>query len=489
MKRLDLAILPTVALAFLCVTLGIWAYVPERTIKAGFADIFDTARFVALTVTVLAGVAAGLVLIIGLGWLTWVASQHALMLWSKRQIKRAKALKKMRQAKVEMIVAPAGSQVYPVMIDDALNVLVNPAHLAATTIAGYLPEPTAQQFTRWLSFQQNQSINRKGKQVIEENLLQIAAPLPDHIDLGDYVGGETSIRNIFLGMGKFPDGQVKPVRAPLSRLVHIAVAGASGFGKSFCEQSLAYQIVNARENVQIVMLDAQGVTFTPFEGDKRLMFPLASEPSEIRLILTELVKIMSHRKNLFSEWRGVQNLEQYNKVAAEPLPVMPILFDEFGIVASDKVIAGNVEVLSQGARKFGVYIIAGAQTWYSDRIASSLKANLSTAVQFYANSKSQSRVLIGDSAAAEITRPGQAFCRLPGQAGLIELQAPDVSHVLDIEPMRIDRPVIEPEEDEDDVFVRLVEEGMSRSQASMEAYGKPYSGKHVTRCRQVLGEI
>jgi hypothetical protein len=49
--------------------------------------------------------------------------------------------------------------------------------------------------------------------------------------------------------------------------------------------------------------------------------------------------------------------------------------------------------------------------------------------------------------------------------------------------------VIEPEENEDDVFVRLVEEGMSRSEASMMAYNKPYSGKHVTRCRQVLGEI
>jgi DNA segregation ATPase FtsK/SpoIIIE-like protein len=113
------------------------------------------------------------------------------------------------------------------------------------------------------------------------------------------------------------------------------------------------------------------------------------------------------------------------------LRVMPVFFDEFGLLSDDRAIAHNVKALSRGGRKFGIYLIAGSQTWYSDEIASSLKANLSTSIQFYAKTKSQSRVLLGESAAYEIIRPGQAFCRLPGQAGLIEIQAPDATNVID----------------------------------------------------------
>lgn len=49
---------------------------------------------------------------------------------------------------------------------------------------------------------------------------------------------------------------------------------------------------------------------------------------------------------------------------------------------------------------------------------------------------------------------------------------------------------IEDEESRDELFVRLVGEGMSRSEASMKAYGKSYAGtSHVQHCRRLLGEI
>jgi DNA segregation ATPase FtsK/SpoIIIE-like protein len=263
--------------------------------------------------------------------------------------------------------------------------------------------------------------------------------LPEQVDLADYVTGGTSLRHIFLGIGRLPSGHVQPINAPLNRLVHIAIAGSTGFGKSTCMQSLGYQVLNAREQPTTVMLDSQGVTFTPFEDDVRLLYPLASEPKEVKAILSELVAEMDKRKALFARWRGIDSLDKYNGVVdeSERLPTIPIFFDEFGLLSEDKDITGYVKRLVQAGRKFGMYLIAGSQTWYSDEIASSLKANLSTSIQFYAKSKSQSRVLLEDSAAYEITRPGQAFCRLPGQAGLIELQAPDVQNVLNVNPTRM----------------------------------------------------
>jgi S-DNA-T family DNA segregation ATPase FtsK/SpoIIIE len=288
------------------------------------------------------------------------------------------------------------------------------------------------------------------------------------------------VRNIFLGIGRLPDGPIRPVSAPLSRLVHIAVAGSSGFGKSTLMQSLGYQVLNAREQPQTVLLDAQGVTFTPFEDHENLLYPLASEPDEVKAILAELVAEMEKRKTLFARWRGIDSLDKYNGVVseAEQLPVVPIFLDEFGVLADDKEIAGYVKKLAQAGRKFGMYLIAGSQTWYSDEIASSLKANLSTSIQFYAKSKSQSRVLLEDSAAYEITRPGQAFCRLPGQAGLIELQAPDVKSVINVTPTLIDasartiptRPQPVPTTQEQRIL-ELFDQGSPKSEIAIKVFG------------------
>jgi len=133
--------------------------------------------------------------------------------------------------------------------------------------------------------------------------MQLQAPLPEQVYLEHYAPAP-SVRNLFLGIGRFPDGQVRPVSAPLSRLVNIAIGGGSGFGKSVLMKALAYQVINARENVRPVFLDAQGVTFTEWAGDDRLLYPLGHKPDDILAILLALIVEMERRETLFSQWRG-----------------------------------------------------------------------------------------------------------------------------------------------------------------------------------------
>lgn len=129
----------------------------------------------------------------------------------------------------------------------------------------------------------------------------------------------------------------------------------------------------------------------------------------------------------------------------------------------------------------------------------SIRGNLSTSVQFYARSKAQSRILLEDSRAAELTRPGQAFARLPGKADLIELQAPDPSSVIDVAPMLLDGPMPAmremptPEDGQAqklEEFARLVnDEGMSRFDASLQVFGKKYSGEHAMNLKRQLSAL
>lgn len=428
-------VIVVILLLFVCVTLGVLAYVPEYQIRQSFHTILITFELAAIAVLALIGVGLGLAVIGSLVWLASIAYASAVVWFSMARSSRAKAMKQERKASLVITVAPPGSQVYASEIKGQLKLTHKPLYLSPGSVTDEANEPSFEEIRRWSFFQLVKKNGGQAESTLAE-LPQLQPPLPEHVDLADYVTEHTSLRHIFLGIGRLPSGLVQPISAPLSRLVHIAIAGSTGFGKSTCMQALGYQVLNARERPTTVMLDSQGVTFTPFEGDSRLLFPLASEPGEVKAILDELVAEMDRRKTLFAHWRGIDSLEKYNSVVdeAERLPIIPIFFDEFGLLSDDKDIASHAKKLAQAGRKFGMYLIAGSQTWYSNEIASSLKANLSTSIQFYAKSKSQSRVLLEDSAAFEITRPGQAFCRLPGQPGLIELQAPDIQSVLKIIP-------------------------------------------------------
>jgi hypothetical protein len=494
-------ILLVTLLVFGCTVVGILAYVPARQLSQSFGDIVTSFQVTAKILLILLGLSIGLVIIIGLIWLAAIAYASALVWYSLARTRQAEALKLEREASLILTIAPPGSQVYASEIIGKLNVTHKPLYLMPGSLNREDNDPTLEQIKRWSFFQLTHNISKKPELATEE-IPQLQPPLPEHVDLGHYITGSTSLRHIFLGIGRLPNGTVQPISAPLSRLVHIAVAGASGFGKSTFMQTLGYQVLNAREKPNTVMLDTQGVTFTSFDGHDGLHYPLASDREDIKAILFELVSEMDRRKKLFGRWRGIDSLENYNRVISvdQRLPVMPIFFDEFGLLAGDKDIAGYVKRLSQVGRKFGLYLIAGSQTWYSDEIASSLKANLSTSVQFYAKSKSQSRVLLEDSAAYNLLRPGQAYCRLPGQAGLIELQAPDAQSIVNTIPTPIDpknqgnptmptMPSPEPTPQEQlilDLFDEQAQQGeVNKAKISLEVFGGK-GGNQYKRIGEVL---
>lgn len=479
---------------------------------AGLVALAVYAHFVAAPAIAL-GVRI-LVIAVSVGAACWIAvsviAQVAAAYWQTTEAResaltrRAERMKAEREATQPVIITAAHNQaVFVGEQDYALH--WKPLHLTPQLRHNGTTEPIESLelglWDRWHSKDAPPLLAESGDAAAP------AALLPRRVMLADYVT-MPSIRRLFLGLGKWPDGEVRPVSAPLDRLVHIATAGSSGFGKSTFMQALAWQVVNARESVAPVFLDAQGVTFTPFDGAEGLLYPLASDEADIARILAEMVGEMDRRRELYSQHRGIAKLEQYNAVAAAPLPSIPIFFDEFGLLIDNKEIAAHVRKLVQGGRKFGLSLIMGAQTWLASDISTAIRSNLSTSVQFAARDKAQSRVLLSSPAAAELTEPGQAFAILPGQSGLIELQAPDPAELVNaaplpvgagprrpLEPMQPPAIVVEAraqeaqEAQEDAYFVELVEQGISRRKAAQEAYGKPYSGSTVDRGKRALGEI
>lgn len=467
--------------------LGWWAdYLAHDTLA-------DAARFLigAFTFSVVTG---GVLILTATGFI----------LVERVRIARARRMEAQRDAQLMITVAAPGSQVYASEVNGVLSIKHRPLHLAPGTVNGeaYAPDPIDLQ--KWLAFQRLQSINHTGKVEVNQLTEGVQQALPQNVDLGPYIAAGSTLHRLFLGVGRFADGRVDNVIAPMEGLIHVAAGGASGFGKSTFIQALVYQVLNARERPDVILLDPQAVTFTPFAGHDRILYQ-ANRPGDIADVLAALVAEMERREQLFARWRGIQNLSQYNAVVeqTERLAALPVFFDEFGLVADNKDIARLARLLSAGGRKAGLALFVSTQHWGTDSLSSAFRANLNSSIQFKARDKTESRILLGDSSAADLQKPGQALARLPGQAGLIELQAPDPSGVIDTTPEllpegidllvglkdRLDGDNNEQRTNEDTFFAELVHNGKSRRQAAIEAYGREYAGDIVTRGKRALGEL
>lgn len=403
------------------------------------------------------------------------------MLWQKYN----EAWINNRRQSFVITIAEASQQVY--LSDLSLN-LTTPLHLQAGQVNGHRSEPWTIDID---NYRLNQLAHATAKPAAAlpapetSQQIETGGTLPDVVNLKEYVF-QPSLSSVFLGVGRMPgEVQPRPIIAPLERLVHIATAGSSGFGKSTFMQALAYQALNSPDS-RPVLLDAQGVTFSAFEGHPALLARVASDEIDISHTLDYLLDEMERRKALFGQCPGVAKLRDYNSRVDEPLYAIPVFFDELGLLADNRDVAHKVRLLVQGGRKFGLFLILGSQTWLASQFSTALRSNLSTSVQFAARDKAQSRVLLSAPDAAKITLPGRAYAILPGQAGLVELQAP----IIEENELRPAGEVITLPDPATARARAMREAGLSHSAIARELFklNREPNGREIKRVKSLLGE-
>ena len=255
---------------------------------------------------------------------------------------------------------------------------------------------------------------------------------PSKVLLRDLAPDPATLGGLVLGVAISPGtGVVRPVTASLSELVHIAVGGSSGWGKSVFLRALALQLATSTELCRLALIDLEGVTFSPFAHSDRLLWPVADTEEAALATMAALVEEMDRRKELYTAHPGVDSLAAYNAETPEPLCPVVTLIDEATALLSGRPVHNATRTLALRARKYGLWLVLGGQDWKAASIDTAIRNQLSTRIHFKAQSPSQSRVLLGDGCAAAIEVPGRAYVQLPGQP-LTEIQAPLVS-LADIE--------------------------------------------------------
>jgi len=316
---------------------------------------------------------------------------------------------------------------YPMLLDDQTGRIIDPDRGLVFDRDGLLnASPEVHRWAARRRLIQSLNVNIGGG----ETTGLLAEPersiqWPSEVPLKSVVT-EPDIRALTLGVTVGDDGQQETVKADMSKLVHIAVGGSSGWGKSVFLRSLGYQLALSQTPIDLAMIDLEGATLAPFARCGRLLFPLADTETEALAVLGALLEEMERRKALYSQFPGVDSLAAYNARADEPLQAVVAIIDEATALLADKSVESTLRTLALRARKYGLWLILAGQDWKASSLDTAIRNQLSSRVQFKAMSKSQSRVLLEQSGAEDLDVQGRALAILPGKE-LFTLQAPYVS--------------------------------------------------------------
>ena len=213
---------------------------------------------------------------------------------------------------------------------------------------------------------------------------------------------KTRKSNLAIALGKDVSG--KTWAAPLEKMPHLLVAGATGSGKSVCLNSIILSLLyqNNPDTLRFILVDPKRVEFPVYNGIPHLLTPVITDVTKTVNSLRWAITEMDRRFDLLAK-AGKRNIESYNQSHQdEKLPYLIIAIDEL----ADLMVAAAAEVeaciirLTQMARAIGIHLVLATQRPSVDVITGLIKANIPARIAFSVASQMDSRTIL-DSAGAE----------------------------------------------------------------------------------------
>jgi len=259
----------------------------------------------------------------------------------------------------------------------------------------------------------------------------------------------------------------------LADMPHLLIAGATGSGKSVMLNVILTALTkqNSPEALRLILVDPKEVELASYAKLKHLDRPIVTTNEGAIEVIDYVVKLMGDRYKTLAK-AGVKNIEEYNlKSKATPLPRYVVLIDEFAdlmmtakksstasldikeltesinLLALTKLVAGKkitqkdvagvlsklkedalpeVETsiirIAQKARAVGIHLVLATQRPSADVVTGLIKANVPTKIAFATTSEVNSRIILDESGAEELTGKGDMLFQDPNSRDLKRLQ-------------------------------------------------------------------
>lgn len=228
------------------------------------------------------------------------------------------------------------------------------------------------------------------------------------------------------------------VYCDIRKTPHLLIAGATGSGKSVCENAIITSILmrSHPDDVKLVLIDPKKVEFTPYHNVPHLLWPVITDAKMATILLEKIVVIMEQRYEQFSK-TGTKNLELYNEYVANynsklkadqvPMDKMPyiiIIIDELAdlMATSKNEVIGSIQRITQLARASGIHLVVATQRPSADIITGVIKNNIPSRIAFAMPTSIDSRTIIDQVGAEKLLGNGDMLYHLQSDPAPIRLQ-------------------------------------------------------------------
>lgn len=175
-------------------------------------------------------------------------------------------------------------------------------------------------------------------------------------------------------------------------------------------------------------VDPDATTFNPDVINPKNACPVAQSAREFKALLGAIQAELARRRTLFQEaaQNGAMptNLDEYNKIAKEPLPRMILFVDEANSYFDDKEILEQVTDLARRGRKWGLTIILAGHNWRAKDVPRGLSAMFPTRISFRVSDDTSAAVVLGSrhwgKQALGLRQPGRGILFMNGQYSIFQ---------------------------------------------------------------------
>lgn len=214
----------------------------------------------------------------------------------------------------------------------------------------------------------------------------------------------------------------------LINMPHLLIAGSSGSGKTMFIHNIIISLIYkySPNKLQFLMIDPKQVELKRYNNIPHMLFPIVTNEKNILTSLIFLEKEMNNRYKTLSKY-GERNIIDYNKkYTNQSLPYIIVIIDELSDIMSmitAKKIEKQLVKLAQLSRASGIYLILSTQRPTVNVITGLIKANLPTRISFKVTSTIDSRIILDQSGAEQLTGKGDMMF-LSSSCNLMRLQSP-----------------------------------------------------------------
>lgn len=223
----------------------------------------------------------------------------------------------------------------------------------------------------------------------------------------------------------------------LTNMPHILIAGATGQGKSVGINIMITSLILKKNpyELKFIMIDPKKVELFFYKKiakyyiakTKKYKNYIITDIDQAEFILKSLCIEMNNRYNILKK-NFKRNIIEYNYnldfTNSKYLPYIVLIIDEFAdlIMSNNKKIEFYITKLSQLSRAVGIHIIIATQRPSVNIISGSIKTNFPARIAFRVSSKIDSRIILDNSGAEQLTGKGDML--FYNENELIRLQCP-----------------------------------------------------------------